>query len=309
MPPLIAICGPTAVGKSSLALQLAEEYDGEIVSADSGQVYRFCDIGTAKPTAEERLRVPHHLIDILNPDQLFSVGLFVEKAREVIADIEKRGKIIFLVGGTGLYLRALFEGLSSLPSRQVLREELELIASSGRLSDLYDELKQVDPKTAGRIKPGDRQRIVRALEVFRATGHPLSSLQGRRSSLFSQPLLKIGLSLERTSLYNRINERVKTMFERGWVQETEKLIDRWGDAIAPLKLIGYREIATLLKGTVTLDETIRLVCQKTRNYAKRQLTWFRTDPEIHWHEPSESSLFKSLIDTLLTSNASHATSV
>ncbi|MDO8643589.1 MAG: tRNA (adenosine(37)-N6)-dimethylallyltransferase MiaA [bacterium] len=278
MKPIILICGPTASGKTKKALELAQNTNAEIISADSGQIYKELDIGTDKPTKEERNQVPHHLVDILNPNETFSAALFAEKAGQAIEEIRSHQKNVLIVGGTGLYIQALLEGLFQGPPRnEELRQELE----KKETPLLYEELLKVDPE--GMRHKGNRQRIIRALEVFELTGEPISRLQKeQRKEKFPYPIQKIGLTLEREALYERINQRVQKMFETGWVQEVEEIIKKWGDSIPALNLIGYREISEHLKGKRDLDKTVQLVQQKTRNYAKRQLTWFRGDKEINW---------------------------
>ncbi|MBI1908843.1 MAG: tRNA (adenosine(37)-N6)-dimethylallyltransferase MiaA [Deltaproteobacteria bacterium] len=286
---LIVLCGPTATGKTKLALELAERLGAEIISADSGQVYRGLDIGTAKPTPEERKKIPHHLIDLIEPPESFSAPLFAKKADAALQEISSRGKRSLLVGGTGLYIRVFLEGIFEGPARnEEYRKKLELLKKEKGNGFLHQELKRVDPKAAEKIHPNDPQRIVRALEVFHLTGKPISEWwEASRGATRRAPTLKIGLTLEREELYRRINERVLKMINAGWIGEVEGIIQKWGSNIPPLKLVGYREIAEYLKGKRGKEETISRIQQKTRNYAKRQLTWFRADKEIRWMNLSE----------------------
>lgn len=282
---VLAIVGATATGKTALGVRLARELGGEVINADALQVYRGLDIGTGKPTPEERGGVPHHLIDILEPDEAFSAGDFVRAAWPVLDDLEARGRLPIVVGGSGLYLRALFEGLSPIPLvpakvRRALDDEL---AREG-LPALYERLGEIDPETARRLAPGDTQRILRALAVAASTGRPLSSWQARPPAPEAaiEPI-RIGLTLPRSILYHRVAGRVREMLRRGWVEEVEALLD-FGispDAHA-FQAIGYRQIVAFLSGTMTLEEAIEDIIRATRRYAKRQETWFRKETGIEW---------------------------
>lgn len=281
----IAILGPTASGKSQLALALAERIGGEIVNADALQVYRGFDIGTAKPSVPERQRVPHHLIDILEPSQRFSAGDFSRLARAAIEDIQGRERAAIVVGGSGLYLRALFEGLAEVPpGHPEIRAELcERLEREG-LAALYRELGEVDPRTATRVMPGDTQRILRALEVKRVSGVSLSDW------IAQQPfgdqrleVLRIGLTLDRAILYHRIEVRIAQMVEDGWVTEVEMLLSRGlSPALPAFQAIGYRQIVGHLLGRLTLQGAIEETIRATRRYAKRQITWFHREPNVEW---------------------------
>jgi len=300
-PPILAIVGPTAVGKSALALALAEELGkkgrgggggtgGEIINADALQVYRGFDIGTAKPTAEERRRVPHHLIDILEPHQVCSAGDFARRARLAIGEIQGRGKVPIVVGGSGLYFRALFSGLSPIPPgdpeiRRALRERL---AGEG-LEPLRRELAHLDPITAGRLQGGDTQRILRALEVVLSSGEPLSSWIARHpTGTRSLPGILLGLTLPRTILYDRIERRVARMFEAGWVREVKRLLESGLSPLLPaFQAIGYREIAQHFSEGLSLEKARHDIVRATRRFAKRQLTWFRKEPRVVWFQQLE----------------------
>ncbi len=282
---LIAIVGPTAVGKTSVALELAERLDGEIVNADSLQVYRGLDLGTAKPTAEERNRVPHHLLDILNPDEEFSAGEFVRRARPALAEIAEHGRAALLVGGSGLYLRALLDGISPMPTvPPEVREELMRQLESEGLASLRRELERVDPETARRVEENDPQRTVRALEVARASGRPLSSWQSDRP-FGERPLqaFRIGLTLPRAILYDRISARVGRMLRDGWVEEVRGLLDAGlRPSARAFQALGYRELVLYIRGELALEEATERIVRATRRFAKRQWTWFRRDPRVRW---------------------------
>ncbi|MBX6423828.1 tRNA (adenosine(37)-N6)-dimethylallyltransferase MiaA [Thermosulfurimonas sp. F29] len=286
---ILAVVGPTGVGKTALGIELAERFGGEIVNFDSVQVYRYLDIGTAKPTPEERARVPHHLIDILEPDEPFNAAAFVERADCVIAEIVARGKVPILVGGTGLYLRALLHGLFPVEVPEELRRTLRERLKREGLSVLYQELRRRDPEAARRIHPHDRVRVLRALEVCLATGKTFSEMV--RTHAFRErryKALKIGLHLPRDELYRRLNERVDRMLEAGLLEEVKALLERgFSPELKPLQSIGYRHMIAYLKGEVSLEEAVRLMKRDTRRYAKRQLTWFRADPEVKWFLPTE----------------------
>ncbi len=283
-PPLV-IMGPTAVGKSALALRLARHYGGEIVNADALQVYRGFDLGTAKPGPAERAAVAHHLIDVLEPGERFSAGEFARRARAVLAAIEERGRLAVVVGGSGFYLRALLDGLSPIPpvAGAVRRRLAERLEREG-LEALAHELAERDPVTAARLAPGDRQRIERALAVAISTGRPLSEWIARRPAA-ERPLAarRVGLTLPRAILYDRIAERVQSMVERGWVDEVAGLLERGVSPSQPaFQAIGYRQLARHLHGELSLDEALRQIEQATRRYAKRQLTWYRRQAAVTW---------------------------
>ena len=296
-PRILVICGPTASGKSDLALQLAHALDGEIINADSMQVYRGMDIGTAKPTAEQQDGIPHHLIDIVRPDQPFSAADFAESADAVIRDIRSRGKRTIVVGGTGLYIRALLKGLVDSPGDAggEIRRELRAEAQERGNQAMREELLRVDPELAERIHPNNMVRIIRALEVFRLTGIPLSRYQQEHGfSGQRYHSLQIGIRVERPLLYSRIDQRVNQMLEQGLLQEVQQLLNAgYGSETKAMRAIGYKEITAYLAGECTLDEAIRLIKRDTRHYAKRQLTWFNADNDILWLE------YPAKFDTIL----------
>lgn len=286
---MIAIVGATATGKSELALALAEALPGEIVNADALQVYRGFDVGTAKPGPEERARVPHHLIDILAPHERYSAGEFARRAREVIAGIQKRGRVPIVVGGSGLYLRALFQGISPVPPgdpmvRSEIRSELRRRLAEEGLAALSAELARVDPETAARLAAGDTQRVLRALEVARVSGRPLSAW------IAEQPFgtqriaaTRVGLTLPRSILYDRIAGRVARMVEQGWVEEVARLLDQGlAPGLPAFQAIGYRQLVRHLEGEWSLEDALGETVKATRRFAKRQETWFRREPEVTW---------------------------
>lgn len=284
-PRLIVIVGPTAVGKTSVAIALAKQLNGEIISADSMQVYRYMDIGTAKPTPEERNQAPHHLIDIVNPDEAFNASCFMERARAVIADIQKRGKVIIVVGGTGLYIRALLGGLFDGPSadKELRRAYFAVLEKEGK-AGLYEMLKVRDSKAAAAIHPNDTSRMIRALEVLEMTG--ISIVEQQQEHGFSQQpysVLKIGLRAERTVLYERIEARTDQMMAQGFPEEVRRLLDMgFHEGLKPMQALGYKQLVRVLSGDLDLEEAVCQVKRETRRYAKRQLTWFGADPDVRW---------------------------
>jgi len=289
MSPLVAIVGPTATGKSSLALELCQALNGEIISADSRQVYRYMDIGTAKPTKEEQTLVPHHLIDVVNPDEHFSLALYQSKALEVIEAIRRREKTALLVGGSGLYVWALLEGwrIPTVPPNHALRQKLEARAKSEGGEALYKKLKEIDPVAAERIDPKNIRRVIRALEV---------SLQG---TLFSQLQVKkpfvdsviIGLTTDRDNLYRRIDTRVDNMVKKGLVAEVEGLMARgYGFALPSMSGLGYKQIGMYLQGKVDPLTAVQQIKFDTHSFARHQYNWFRLkDKRINWFELGEGS--------------------
>ena len=287
-PRIIVITGPTGSGKSDVAMALAERVGGEILSADSMQVYRELDIGTAKPTREERDRVRHHLIDVAELDEPYSAGRFRAEADAAIADMARRGKPCLVVGGTALYIKALLEGLLEDPGRDPkLRAGLARRWEAGEAGALFTELQQVDPELADRLHPNDRSRILRGLEVWQVSGRPLSEHQ-RNHSFADNPYetLRFGMEVERETLYQRIDRRVVWMLERGWVDEVRALLDRGYDpGLAPLQAIGYKQLCRYVRQGGDLDETAADICQATRNFAKRQMTWMRK-MALEWMPPS-----------------------
>ena len=282
--PLIVIAGPTASGKTALALMLAEALGGEIVSCDSLAVYRLMEIGTAKPTLAERERVPHHCLDLYWPDEACTAGDYARAARAAIAEIRERGKLPIVAGGTGLYLRALLDGLAPTPTRdEALRERLREIARRREAKWLHRVLQRLDPKAAAAIHANDTPKLVRAIEVTLAAGAPQSAQwkQGREP-LEGYRVLQLGLGPDRERLYARIHSRAAAMFELGLLEETEALRARYGDGCRNLAALGYAQAMSVLRGETTVAEAVLAAQQGHRNYAKRQLTWFRREPSMHW---------------------------
>lgn len=282
---IIVIVGPTAVGKSKVAIELALRFGGEIINADSMQVYRYMDIGTAKPSKEDRERVRHHLIDIRNPDEDFDAAMFREDASKAIADIVRRGRLPVVVGGTGLYIKALTEGIFDAPgSDKELREKLRKEAKVSGISALYRKLSEVDPDASRNIDPLNTHRIIRALEVFYLTGKPIS--QHHKEHAFSErpyDVFKIGLNKEREALYKDIDDRIENMVKAGLVDEVRRTIEMgYGLDLKAMKALGYSQICRYLEGEYDLEEAVRLIKRDTRHYAKRQMTWFRKDAGINW---------------------------
>lgn len=282
--PLLALLGPTASGKSELALFLAEKLSGEIVACDSTQVYRHFDLGTAKPTAAERARVPHHLLDLCEPNEEFTAGDYLRLGRAALDQISARGRLPIVVAGTGLYLRALLEGLTPLPPRSPeLRGRLQARAEEKGSGYLHRLLARVDPASANEIAPQDTPKLVRALEVFFVARRPRAELfREGRPRLEGYAVEKIGLLPDRQQLYRRIEARVDSMLAAGWLEEARRLRERFGDGVKPFGFLGYKQLAAHLRGEVTLEEAVKQIKQETRNFGKRQLTWFRREPGVNW---------------------------
>ena len=286
-PVALGIVGATATGKTGLALRLAEDFDGEIINADALQVYRGLDIGTAKPTAEEQRRVPHHLIDILDPTERFSAGDFRRRALRALDEIRGRDRLPIVVGGSGLYLRALRQGISPIPvSEPPIRGALDRFEARRGLSEVHRFLRLLDPPTAARLRSGDRQRLLRALEVALGSGRSLSAWIARRPfGARPLPMLLIGLTLPREVLYDQIEGRARKMLEEGWVEEVQTLLAQGVPADAPaFQAIGYRSLIEYLEGSCSLEQALLSTARATRRYAKRQETWFRKEPGVRWFE-------------------------
>ena len=282
--PLFILVGPTAVGKTKLAIQLAERVNGEIVSADSRLFYRGMDIGTAKPTLEERARVPHHLVDVADPDEIWSLAVFQQKATEAIAGIHARGKLPFLVGGTGQYVRAVTEGWTppEVKPDPRLRGVLERLAEEKGKYWLHEGLKRIDPTSAAKIDARNLRRTVRALEVIMTTGRSFSQQRGQSDSPYS--LLVIGLKRPRVELYQRIDERIEAMFAAGFVDEVKSLLDKgYSPELPTLSAIGYRECIRVVNGQLSVEQAKVEIKRATRIFVRRQANWFKEDdPNIHW---------------------------
>jgi tRNA dimethylallyltransferase len=272
-----------------LVLEWAEELGGEIISADSMQVYRYMDIGTAKPTRDDQKKVPHHLIDLVNPDQPFHAALYRTLGRKTIDQLYQDKKPIWVVGGTGLYIKTLTQGLFSSPKIDPhVRESLKQEAKEKGADALYERLKKKDPRTAFRLHPHDLFRIIRALEVLDSTGVPISFYReqhrfGERPYL----TLKVGLEVNREKLYHRVEKRVDQMLENGFLQEVKGLMERgYGTELKPMQSLGYKQLVQFLLKEIGWDEAVRRIKRDTRHYAKRQLTWFKAEPEVHWWDES-----------------------
>jgi tRNA dimethylallyltransferase len=287
-PRVVVICGPTASGKTAVGIEVARALGGEIVSADSMQVYRYMDIGTAKPTAAEQAAVRHHLIDVADPDEPFDAAAYMAHGRRALADLIRRGRTPVVVGGTGLYLKALLCGLFRSDARDAaVRARLRAEAEAQGPAALHARLAQRDPQAAARLHPNDAVRILRALEVLEVTGRPISELQ-REHRFGDAPFraLKIGLALERAALYRRIDRRVEAMLAAGLEEEVRALLARgYGPQLKSMQSIGYSHMAALIAGRSSRAECVRTLQRDTRRFAKRQLTWFRADPEIMWLAP------------------------
>jgi tRNA dimethylallyltransferase len=283
LPLVVILLGPTGSGKTALSLALAEQFNGEIVSCDSVAVYRGMELGTAKPSREERTRVPHHLIDVAKPDEPFTAGAYSRMARELLQKIKARERLPIVTGGTGLYLRALTEGLFAAPARQEpIRDRLRSQAQKRGSAWLHKLLKRLDADRAERIHANDTPKLIRAIEVCLAARKPMSQVMAR-DPLTGFRLLRIGLNPPRAALYERLNQRCAAMFAAGLVEETRGLLARYGPVKA-LDSLGYRQALRVLDGTLREEAAIAAAQQGHRNYAKRQMTWFRREPEVHWIE-------------------------
>lgn len=300
---VFCLVGPTAVGKTALALELARLYNAEIISVDSMQVYRYLDIGTAKPSREELRQVPHHLIDIVDPDEEYSLARFLDDAATALADIQGRGKAALFTGGTGLYLRGLRQGIFTMGDRdEQLRAALHRRLETEGREALYDELKRLDPESARRIHPHDNQRLLRALEIFYHTGTTWSEhlQRGQQEALLPAGVPVIGLACRRDILYERIDRRVESMLDQGLIEEVRSLLARgYGPELAPMQAIGYRHIIQYLEGISSLAQARELMARDTRRYAKRQLTWFRRTPGLQWCAPEDLTSIKGFIEQTL----------
>jgi tRNA dimethylallyltransferase len=301
-PKVIVICGPTGIGKTSVGIQLAEKLGGEIISADSMQIYRYMDIGTAKPTSDEQYRVIHHMVDIVDPDEDFDAVRFAQMARDKVMQLHQKGVMPVVVGGTGLYIKALLQGLfQSNPVDPQIRERLTQEAAENGSSSLHDRLKQVDPDTAERLHPNDAYRIIRALETIESTGRSISE-HHQDHGFADEPFdaLKIGLKMDREKLYDRIDQRVDLMIDAGLLEEVKKLLGMGYTAdLKAMQSIGYRHMAAFIEGSLPWDECIRTLKRDTRRFAKRQFTWFGADQQIRWYEPDQLKEIYRLVEGFL----------
>jgi len=310
--PLIVILGPTASGKTALSIALAKNFNGEIVSADSRQIYRGMDIGTAKPPRNEKLKmknekfdcviietIPHYMIDICDPDEEFTLQHYKQTAIGIIKDIQSRGKLPFLVGGTGLYISAVVDNLEipEVSPNQALRQKLETKSNK----ELFQDLKRVDPLSAETIDRNNKRRLVRALEVCIVTGRPFSSQRNKGKPLFDA--LQIGISFPKEELYKKIDERVDEQFETGLEDEVKGLKEKYGCRVPAMSGIGYHEMCEYSEGKFTFEEAVRKIKSNTKKYAKRQMVWFKRDPRIHWI--TKQSEAEKLIKAFLKENKNH----
>lgn len=302
---ILAICGATAVGKAGIALKIAHKIGGEIISVDSRKIFKYMDIGTATPTRAERQKVPYHLIDIIFPDEKYSAGQFCWDARRVISEIEKRGKVPMLVGGCGLYLRALANGLDAdCGENPKIRKELEEEVEQFGSAHLHKRLQAFDPSAAAKIHPNNVVRIIRAIEVYKVSGKLFSSFQSVKKN--SEPnFVIIGLMRTTQNLYERIEDRVERVFDIGLVAETKDLLNKgYGEHLPSMQGLGYKEVCGYLRGDYDLEEAKRLTKRNTRRYAKRQLTWFRKEKHIHWIDADKDDS-EELILQWITSRDNH----
>lgn len=293
--PLLIILGPTAAGKTDISIEVAKMIKGEIISADSMLVYRGMDVGTAKPTSEEMQNITHHMIDVVEPDQEFSVAMYQSAVEKLIGEIVERGNLPMLVGGTGLYIRAVIDDYNFTPVAKDndLRDKLITEAEKLGPEEMHKKLAEVDPTSAGRLHPNDLRRVIRALEVYYLTGIPISQQsQGNKGidqndSKYSVKMF--GLTMDRQLLYKRIEQRVDLMLERGLLEEVRRLMEKYNTWGTALQGLGYKEIIAYLKGECSLDEAVEILKRDTRRFAKRQLTWFRADKRIEWIDLGKAS--------------------
>jgi len=301
-PKVIIICGPTGIGKTSTAIEIAEKFKGEIIGADSMQIYRYMDIGTAKPAAEQRARVTHHMIDIVDPDEHFDAVKYATLGREKMLQLHSNGICPFVVGGTGLYIKALLHGMfESQPIDPQIRKRLNEKAAAHGSDFLHQRLRQLDPETAKRLHPNDTYRIIRALETIEATGKSISEYHhAHRFSEEPFDVLKLGLNMDKAKLYQRINQRVNVMIAAGFVDEVKKLLSMgYSSDLKSMQSIGYRHMVDYIEGRLRWQECLETLKRDHRRYAKRQLTWFGTDDEIIWKEPGHLDEMTKLIEEFL----------
>jgi tRNA dimethylallyltransferase len=307
---ILCILGPTAVGKTEIAISIANSIHGEIVSVDSRQIYRYMNIGTAKPTPEQMKRAPHHMVDCVDPDEKFSAADFQKGADTAIRQISQRGKVPMLVGGSGMYFRAVVDGLFDGPQADpALREKFRQEAGKFGVEHLHRKLEGIDPKAAERIHYNDLIRIIRALEVHEKTGKPISELQQQWENRESRYDFKaFGLTCSREELYRRINTRVDRMMDEGLLDEARWLLDKYDRDLPSVNTFGYKELFSYLDGEYDLDEAVRLIKRNTRRFAKRQLTWFRKDTRIIWIDLSAYPSPEDIIIDEFTASQAHETS-
>ena len=295
---LFILLGPTAIGKTEVSISLAQKMKGEIISADSMQIYKYMDIGSAKVTKEEMDGVKHHLVDILYPDEEFTVANYKSKAKQLIAELNSENKIPIVAGGTGLYINSLVYDLNftEVPPNEEFRRKLEIIAEQKGNEYIHERLENIDEESSKKISPNDQKRVIRALEIYEVTGKTMSEYnKDFRKPVEAYNLVMIGLNMDRARLYERINQRVDIMIERGLIEEVKSILAKgYNKDLVSMKGIGYKEIIMYLENIITLEESIELIKQKSRNYAKRQLTWFRRDDRIKWIDLDNYSEKQSL---------------
>ncbi len=294
-PRIVIVCGPTGIGKTRAGIRLAERFGGEIVGADSMQIYRRMDIGTAKPTPDEKARIPHHLVDVVEPDAPFSAADYARLAGAAVDDLARRGTVPVVVGGTGLYIKSLIYGLFDAPATpRPVRDRLHRETEALGLAVMYERLRTTDPDTAASVHPNDRFRILRALEVYETTGRPASLHRSRHG--FAVPrydAFRIGLVMDRDALYERIDRRVDLMVAEGLLSEVASLLDAgYPPSLKSMQAIGYRHMVDHIQGRTDWEETLHRLKRDTRRYAKRQLTWFRADPAVRWTAPGDLDLLE-----------------
>ena len=302
LPSAVVVCGPTGIGKTSFALELARQFRGEIIGADSMQLYRRMDIGTAKPTPKEQAAVTHHLVDIIDPDRHFDADMYAEVAYAKVLELADKGTLPFIVGGTGLYIKALIHGLfEGVKIDAGVRDRLRKEVEDRGGQELHTRLKAIDPVAAGRIHVNDTYRIVRALEIYETTGRPMSATQEQHG--FEPRRLKtvkIGLHMERETLYQRIDKRVDIMLDQGLREEVQQLLKAgYSTELKAMQSLGYRHMAAFLNHEIDWDEAVRTLKRDHRRYAKRQMTWFRADPEIVWLGPADIAAAALLVEKFL----------
>jgi tRNA dimethylallyltransferase len=305
LPKFVVICGPTGVGKTGFAIAVARHFNAEVVGADSMQIYRYMDIGTAKPTAQEKASVAHHMVDIIDPDQDFDAAIYARQARACIDNLISNKKLPLVVGGTGLYIKSLIYGLvKGAPADSTIRHQLQLALSQSGLAGMYEQLVQEDPEAARRIHPNDRYRILRALEVHRITGQSICEhheAHGFRNPRFD--VLTLGLTMPREQLYERINRRVDAMLTEGLKDEVQQLLDRGYTAqLKSMQSLGYRHMTAHLRERIPWSQTVETLKRDHRRYAKRQLTWFRAHEGVHWLAPHQTEAAVELIDGFISNS-------
>lgn len=302
-PKIIIVCGPTGIGKTTVAIDLAQHFEGQIIGADSMQVYKYMDIGTAKPTAAEQARVVHHMVDFVEPDESFDAAHYAVRARAKVIELDQRHITPFVVGGTGLYIKALLYGLfDEKASDPEVRDRLKAEAGAHGIQCLYERLSRLDPETANRLHPNDTYRILRALEVIESTGQAISK-HHKKHGFFDPSFesLKIGLNLDRALLYDRINRRVDAMISAGFLDEVKGLLARGYSAnLKPMQSIGYRHMVDYIEGRLSWAECVRTMKRDHRRYAKRQLTWFGADSEIIWKAPGQMEVLKLSVENFMS---------